>query len=77
MDATVERLADRISCINAGIQEEQCSLLKRSISELERELNDIDIKTSQQSERKRNVMQSSDGRQMTELAIYLLRDAPW
>lgn len=77
LQQTVERLADRISCINAGIQEEQCSLLKRSISELERELNDIDIKTSQQSERKRNVMQSSDGRQMTELAICLLRDAPW
>ena len=77
LQQTVERLADRISCINAGIQEEQCSLLKRSIVELERELEEVDLKISQQSDRKRNVMQSADGRQMTELAICLLRDAPW
>ena len=77
LQQTVERLADRISCINAGIQGEQCSLLKKSITDLEQELNALDLQIYQQSERRRNLMQSPAGRRTTEIAIYLLREAPW
>lgn len=77
LQQTVERLADRISCINTSIQSEQCSLLKKSIADLEQELRVIDLKTYQQSERKRSLMQSPAGRRTTEIAIYLLREAPW
>ena len=77
LQQTVERLADRVSCIDTGIQEQQCQLIQHTIRELEAELEDIDEKLLQNAERKRKLVQSPRGQELVELSFQLFDAALW
>jgi hypothetical protein len=77
LQQTVERLADRISCVSSSAQEEQCRLVQRAIRELENELDDIDGQLLQNAERKRKIVQEPRGQQLVELSFQLFEAAPW
>jgi hypothetical protein len=77
LQQTVERLADRVSCIDTDIQTEQCRLIQRTIRELEGELEDIDRQLFENAERKRKLVQSPKGQELVDLSFSLFDAAPW
>ena len=77
LQQTVERLADRVSCVDTGIQHEQCRLIQRTIRELEGELEDIDRLLFENAERKRKLVQSRQGQELVDVSFQLFDAAPW
>jgi len=77
LQQTVERLADRVSCVDTGVQQEQCRLIQRTIRELEGELEDIDQQLLENAEQKRKLVQSPRGQELVDLSFQLIEAAPW
>jgi len=77
LQQTVERLAVRVSVASADIETEKCSLLQRSIDQLDTKLQEIDKKMCEDSERVRRLLQHPNGIVMIEKASNLINFAPW
>jgi len=77
LQKTVERMADRLSRVSMDIEHEKCSLLQRSIDQLHKELQDIDKKLEEHSGRKRRILLSTEGQQLSELSLSLIETVPW
>eukprot|EP00531_Pseudo-nitzschia_arenysensis_P016661 CAMPEP_0116144318 /NCGR_PEP_ID=MMETSP0329-20121206/15943_1 /TAXON_ID=697910 /ORGANISM="Pseudo-nitzschia arenysensis, Strain B593" /LENGTH=1577 /DNA_ID=CAMNT_0003639743 /DNA_START=59 /DNA_END=4792 /DNA_ORIENTATION=- len=77
LQQTVERLAVRVSVASADIETEKCSLLQRSIDQLDIKLQEIDKKMCDESERVRQLLQHPNGIVMVEKASNLINSAAW
>jgi len=77
LQQTVERLAVRVSVASTDIEAEKCSLLQRSIDQLDTKLHEIDQKMSDQSERIRQLLRRPEGVVLVEKASNLITAAPW
>lgn len=54
-----------------------CIIVKRSINDLETQLQDVERKISSQSERIRLLLQQPDGMKLMDKATFLIQSAPW
>ena len=77
LQQTVEHLADKVSRVSSDIELEKCQLIKHQIETLQQELFEINDKLLSHSERKREIISSRDGQQLTDVVLSLLENAPW
>jgi AAA domain len=79
LQQTVERLANRVSCVgtSSGLQAEKCSFLRGQIKQLEQEIADVAGKLLEHSTRVRSLLQQKDGKQFVALSLELIEVAPW
>jgi hypothetical protein len=79
LQQTVERLANRVSCVgtSSGLQAEKCCFLRGQIKHLEQEISEVDGKLLEHSTRVRSLLQQKDGKQLVTLSLDLIEAAPW
>lgn len=77
LQQTVERLANRVSCVSTNVETEKCLMLLRNIAALERERLEIDSKLAEASDRVRGVIQNPNGQRLVSGLIELNENVPW
>ncbi|CAB9500882.1 Uncharacterized ATP-dependent helicase MG140 [Seminavis robusta] len=77
LQQTVERLANRVSCVSTALEGEKVVMLLRNLRTLEQEKCGIDNKLSAASDRVRCVIHQPNGQKLVSGLLSLNEETPW